>query len=284
MSDIDADERRSQLLDEWERAAPGWGRRGSRLRAFGMPVAAWLVEQLRLHPGQRVLELAAGPGDVGFLAAELVRPGGTLISSDGAQAMLEVARARAAEQGIENVEFRQLALEWIDLPTAGVDAIVCRWALMLCLDPAAALSEARRVLRPGGRIALAVWDQPHHNPWATIPRRALVELGHMQADPADGPGMFALAQPGRLRELLEAAGFVEVIVESVGVERVSSDVEEFVRETLDVSRMFGDVYERLSERERQEVLGRIAKLVEPHAGGEGVLKLPGRSLVAAASA
>ena len=79
-----------------------------------MPVSTWMIDHLALQPGMRVLELAAGPGDTGFLAAELIKPGGMLISSDATEAMLEIARGRARQMGIDNVEFRQLELEWID--------------------------------------------------------------------------------------------------------------------------------------------------------------------------
>ena len=102
------------------------------------------------------------------MAAELIVPGGTLICSDGAEAMLDVARERAAAQGIYNVEFRQLELEWIDLPTADVDAVLCRWGIMLVVDSETAAQEIRRVLKPGGRAALAVWDEPARNPWTTV--------------------------------------------------------------------------------------------------------------------
>ena len=99
------------------------------MRGPWMPVSAGVIDALALQPGQRVLELAAGPGDTGFLAAEQIAPGGLLISS-AAQAMLEVARERAARLRITNVEFQQLSLEWIDLPAADVDAALCRWGLM----------------------------------------------------------------------------------------------------------------------------------------------------------
>ena len=125
MTTPDPDEQRAASREAWERAAAGWGKRAERIRDWGMPVSIAMVDALALHPGQRVLELAAGPGDTGFLAAELIEPGGTLISSDGAEAMLEVARARAAQLGVRNVEFKQLELEWIDLETASVDAVLC---------------------------------------------------------------------------------------------------------------------------------------------------------------
>ncbi len=281
---MEADEQRALMAERWERAAAGWGRRASRIRDIGMPVSVWMIEHLGLQPGQRVLELAAGPGDTGFMAAELLRAGGTLVSSDASSEMLSVARERAASLGIDNVEFKELQLEWLDLPTADVDAVLCRWGFMLVVDPAAALAEARRVLRPGGRIALAVWDVADANPWATVAPKALIELGLAEPPDPDAPGMFALAGPGVLQEMLESAGFVEVAVEEVDVGRSSADVDEFLAETLDVSRMFFEVYEGLSAEQQEAVRERIALRLEPYTREDGTIVFPGRSLVAAASA
>jgi SAM-dependent methyltransferase len=278
----DADTRRAEISEHWERAARGWGRRAQRVRDWGMPVSAWMIEHLDLQPGQRVLDLAAGPGDTGFLAAELVAPGGTLISSDASPTMLDVARTRACELGIDNVEFKQLELEWIDLPTASVDAVLCRWGVMLIVDPAAALREIRRVLRPGGRAALAVWAPPADNPWATIPTETLVALGHADLPDRSAPGMFALAPDGRLTEMLDEAGFIEVVVEPVDVARQYPGVREYVAETLDLTLSFAEVYERLDETEQAEVEREIAARAEPYTEPDGSLRLPGVSLVAVA--
>jgi ubiquinone/menaquinone biosynthesis C-methylase UbiE len=279
-----ADQQRAEMLDIWERAADGWGRRAGRVRKWGMPVSTWMIEHAELQPGQHVLELAAGPGDTGFLAAELIRPGGTLICSDATEGMLEVAKGRAHDLGIDNVEFKRLELEWIDLPTANVDAILCRWGVMLSVDPAAALQEARRVLRPGGRLALAVWDEPSVNPWATIPTRVLVGRGLVALPPPDAPGMFALAQPGRLAEMLESAGFVEVAVDAVEIERVYASVDQYLEETLDLSVAFSDALGRVDEVQRGSIREAIAGLIEPFRESEDRWCLPGRSLVAAAGA
>lgn len=280
----DAEMQRSEAREVWERKAPQWGVRAERLRKMGMPVSMLMIESIAPQPGQRVLELAAGPGDTGFLAAELLRPSGTLISSDMADAMVDVARRRAQELGIDNVEFRRLELEWIDLEAASVDGVLCRWGLMLVLDPEAALREIRRVLKPGGRVAIAVWGPPAGNPWATIPTDVLVSKGHAEPPDRSGPGMFALADIPRLKALFERAGFTEVAVEPVAIERVHKSVEDYLAETMDLSPVFPLVVENLSDQERDAVWAAVADASKPFTDAAGRVTLPGSSLVASATA
>jgi SAM-dependent methyltransferase len=283
VSRLDPEEQRVASRETWETAAGAWGRLAGRVREWGMPVSRAMIESLGLAPGERVLELAAGPGDTGFMAAELIRPG-TLISSDGAEAMVDVARQRARETGIANVEFRQLELEWIDLPTASVDAVVCRWGLMLAVDPEAAAREMRRVLVSGGRVALAVWDVAEKNPWATIPGGVMVELGHLPPPDPQRPGMFALAGDGRLADLLEGTGFTDIEVSQVALERRYLAADEFVGDTLELSPSFGSVYRQLGAEEQAEIAARMAIGVQPFTAADGSLSLPGSSLVARAIA
>lgn len=268
----------------WERAAVGWGKRADRVRDWGMPVSVTMVDALALQPGQRVLELAAGPGDTGFMAAELVSPGGTLISSDGAEAMVAVARERAEVAGITNVEFRQLELEWIDLEAASVDAVLCRWGIMLIVDPEAAAREIRRVLRPSGRAAFAVWDRAERNPWATIPGHAMVQLGHAQPPDATAPGMFTLGDDGALQGLLESAGFTGVTIRPVAVERHYEELDRYIEETVDMSPTFSTTFKELSAEDQDQVLARVTTGAQPFVAADGSLMLPGSSLVAVATA
>jgi SAM-dependent methyltransferase len=249
-----------------------------------MPVSVAMIDALGLQPGQRVLELAAGPGDLGFMAAELIQPGGALISSDGAEAMVDVARERAADAGLKNVEFSQLELEWIDLATGSVDAVLCRWGIMLTVDPEAAAREARRVLRSGGRAAFAVWGVPQRNPWATIPSSTMVELGYAEPPDPSGPGMFRLAADGALQELLESAGFVDVSVSAVGLERRYAKLDEYIDETVELSPIMGSAFRELSEDDQQAIVAEIKSGALPFTEADGSVALPGSSLVAVGSA
>jgi SAM-dependent methyltransferase len=279
-----AADQREEMLERWERGAAGWSRRADSIQEFGMRVSVWMVEHVNLQPGQTVLDLAAGPGDTGFLAAELVKPGGTLTSTDASRAMLGVAAGRARDLGVTNVSFRQLELEWLDLPTASVDAALCRWGLMFAVDPGAALQETRRVLRPLGSVAVAVWDVPEANPWATVPARALVELGHAAPPDPDDPGMFSLADPDRLRRLFDDAGFLDPHLDTIELTRSAASLDLYLEETLDLSTHFADTWERLSERHRDEVHARIEALAAPFTADDGSVSFPGRTLAASASA
>lgn len=284
MGGIEAEELRADSRGRWERAAVGWGKRADRIRDWGMPVSIAMVDALALQPGQTVLELAAGPGDTGFLAAELVQPGGKLLCSDGAEAMLDVARRRAEATGARGVEFRQLELEWIDLETASVDAVLCRWGIMLIPDPEAAAREIRRVLRPAKRGAFAVWDTAERNPWATIPGGVMVARGHLEPPDPEAPGMFALAAPGALEELLGSAGFADVIVRPVELVRHYPAAAEFVSETIDLSPIFGSEYTELPAEEREAIAADVIAALAPFTSPDGTVTLPGSSLVAVATA
>jgi hypothetical protein len=112
----------------------------------------------------------------------------------------------------------------------------------------------------------------------------VVELGHAEPPDPAAPGMFALADPERLRELIEDAGFVEVVIDSVELQRDAPSVDAFIDETLDLSRPFADAREGVSGEQWSEVKQRIASLAEGFAAEDGALRLPASSLVAAAGA
>jgi SAM-dependent methyltransferase len=280
---FDAGAHRQESLAGWEEAASGWVRRQGLLRELGAPVSHWMAHEIDPQPGQRVLELAAGLGETGMLAAELVAPMGGVVISDQAEAMLAGARARAVELGLSNLEFRVLNAEWIDLPLASVDAVLCRWGYMLMADPATALSETRRVLRPGGRVALATWGAVEQNPWAHLPAQELAARG-LAPTGAGGPGPFALASPERLAELLEHAGFADVHVEAMELRRRHASFEEMWETTLDLSRGFHNAVLSRPPAEVEAIRASLAERFAPYTAEDGTLEVPGRALLASASA
>ncbi len=288
---FDANAYREASLRGWEEAASGWVRSQRLIRDFAEPVSRWMIDAVAPQPGQRVLELAAGVGETGLLAAGLVAPDGAVIVSDQAEAMLAGARERATQLGLTNVELKAINAESIDLPVACVDAVLCRWGYMLMADPAAALGETRRVLKPGGRVAFAVWDDLAENPWASIPGAVLRERGLLASVPPGTPGPFMLYDRRRLRELLEDAGFADVRIEALDLHRLHRDFDDFWETTLDLSRSFHDAVLERPPAEALKIRDEVrARLARAGTSGrrieapDGSLDVPARTLVVAASA
>lgn len=283
---FDAEQHRRESLERWEGAAPGWARWQSLMREFAMPVSEWLVDALALSGGETVLDIAAGIGETGFLAAQRLAGSGKVIVSDQAEGMVAASRARAAELGLDNVQFQQLNAEWLDLPTASVDAVLCRWGVMLMADCGAALRELRRVLRPGGRIALSVWAGPQLNPWVTIP--AQTALAHAAPDsgapPEAAPGMFALADEQRLRETLLDAGFSEVLVQSLPLARRHASFEEFWQCTLDMSSNVHELVMGCDADGIARIEADLRERMREFTDDAGALTIPAQTLLASAEA
>jgi SAM-dependent methyltransferase len=274
---VDEDERRRIRLENWAAMADGWQRAREERERLAAPVTRWLVRALAPKPGEVVLEIAAGQGEVGFAVAALLGESGRLISSDFSAAMLEIARRRGEEIRLTNVEFREFDAEALDLPESSVDGVVCRWGYMLMPNPTAALAETRRVLRPGGRLAFAVWASGDRNPWSSVAGRILVARGHVPPPVPGEPGMFVLGDEQELRALVEGAGFATVQIDEVPVENEYRDVDEYIRRASEIGGMFSRAWTAAPEEEREAMTRELRAAFEPFAV-DGGYTLPGLTL------
>jgi SAM-dependent methyltransferase len=263
------EEYRQASLKVWEVMAPGWERWRAHLEQATAPVHDWLIRELEPQSGHTVLDLAAGTGDLGFKAARIVGDEGLLISTDFSTDMVDVARRRAAELGVENVEFRVMDAERMDLEDDAVDGVLCQSGYMLMADVEQALAETRRVLRPRGRLALSVWGAPERNPWASIGARILVERGHMPPPEPGRPGVFSMAAPERVRAPLEGAGFENVRTDEVGVEFLFRDIEDYVQWAIDMAGPLAMVLRGLSSEELRSVAAEVEEAFAPFSAHGG---------------
>jgi SAM-dependent methyltransferase len=228
-----------------------------------------MIRRLDPQPGDTVLELAAGLGDTGLRTARSVGRSGRVIITDFAPEMVAAARRRAEEMGVENAEFRTLDAERMDLETNSVDGVLCRWAYMLMIDPAAAFAETRRVLRPGGRLAFSVWAARERNPALSLAGRILVELGHVPPPDPEAPGPFFMADTGRIRELVVGAGFAEPAIEEVPFRWQFANQDAYWRFLIETSATTSPVLRSLPPEAQNTVRERMHEAARPFHSGEG---------------
>jgi SAM-dependent methyltransferase len=270
--------------ERWIRAAEGWEATADQWERDSMPVSTWMVEAVGPQPGQTILDLAAGIGDAGFLAAELVLPGGSVITSDFSPEMLSAAQRRAQAKGVANVRFRQMDMSVpLDQEAASLDGVLCRWGYMLLADPESALRDTRRVLKQDAALALAAWTGPDDNLWAATPARLLIARGVLEP-PAPGPGQFAWADPNLIRETMETAGFVEPEIDVVEFSVRYASVDDWwviaTRRSVDV----GIADEKLDYATRSDVLAELEEAAKPFLQDDDSLIVPARTWVATATA
>jgi ubiquinone/menaquinone biosynthesis C-methylase UbiE len=231
-------------------------------------VTTALFAAIEPGPDDEVLELACGTGEV---AAALAGTVARILATDLSPAMVAAAERRG-------VEARALDMQELDLADESFDAVVCRYGYMLVPDPARALHETRRVLRPDGRLAFATWAEVRRNPWATVFGPSLAARGLLEPPQPGEPGQFALGETAAIESLVRGAGFAEVAVEEVPVRLVAASFAEYAQLQTSVSTRLREALASVEGPVRAEIDEESRARFERHADGDGYL-LPGLALV-----
>ena len=271
---------RRQLHGMWASVAPAWGEHAEYADTRGAAMTTRLLELAAPGPGERVLELACGAGGAGIAAAGLVGPDGEVVLSDVAAEMTAIAAARAADLGLGNVRALTLDLDDLDQPDQAYDVVLCREGLMFAFDPARAVAGIRRVLRPGGRMAVSVWGPRARNPWLAIVFDAVGAVLGAPVPPPGIPGPFALEDADRLGRVLTGAGLAEVVVDEVAVPLHDDSFDAWLTRTTALAGPLAKRLAMLDDPARRALRARLEEAVRPYRTPAG-LDFPGMSLVAA---
>ena len=209
---------RADPVEYWNVSAEAWVRHADEIDAHARPYGEAGIDALAPQAGERLLDLGCGCGATTIELGRRVTTAGSVVGVDVSHAMLELARQRAEAAGRSNVTFTHADVATADLAgLAGgpADGAYSRFGVMFFLDPVAAFANIAAGLRPGGRLALVVWQGPEVNPWAVLPGEVAAEpLGTTWAAPLPGqPGPYGLAEEDEVRSILGAAGFADVGLE-----------------------------------------------------------------------
>jgi ubiquinone/menaquinone biosynthesis C-methylase UbiE len=278
-TDRPSDPLRDALRRMWASVAPSWSQHATYVDARGAAVAQAMLDAAGVRAGDHVLELACGPGGVGISAAERVGPTGSVVLSDVTAEMTSVAAARATALELTNVTTCELDLEHIDQTDCSHDVVLCREGLMLVPEPARAFREIRRVLRPGGRAAVAVWGPQERNPWLGVLFDAISSHIGVPVPPPGIPGPFSLADTETLTALMVDANFADIAVAAISTPLRVTSFEEWWTTVPSLAGPIAGIIASLPQ-EAADAIGAGA-----HQGLEGFIspngyELPGLSLVA----
>jgi len=200
---------RQMVRDEWTNGGTvaAWARWHTKITAQQVNMREALIQHARLEPGMRVLELACGTGDPALEIARRVGPAGRVTATDLSSQMLDACRKNASAAGLTNIDFAVADAEELQFPTASFDRVTSRLGVMYFVDTQHALAEIKRVLVPGGVVALQVWGPPDESPYFANAVGPFMQRLAPPPPPPDAPSPLRFAPPGKLVDALTAAGF-----------------------------------------------------------------------------
>ena len=257
--------------------AESW-RRGKRLRGevFG-PATEMMLDLANMRVGDRVLEVAAGTGDLAIMIARRVGPNGYVLATDISTSMLNVAAEALRNAGLANVETRVMDAENIELDADSFDAVICRMGLMLFSNPVKTLIGMHRVLKPAARVFALVWSTEAQNPYRGVPLAIVRRIGNNLTE-EPGLRLFALGKPGVLEETFRAAGFLDIAVHMVPTQWCFPSTAEAVRFMKDSYPGLTHLMTQLSETERELAWTEIEQQLSQFEGPNG-FEAPGEVLM-----
>lgn len=285
MTETDAEAFLREQRAAWNSVARGWQAWSRTFERAAQPLNERLVELAGVAPGHRVLDVATGIGEPSLTAARRVGPDGSVLATDASDEMLAVVRERAEESGLAQVLRTELQdAENLTVPAGSFDAALCRWCLMLLLQPERGAAGILRALRPGARFATSVWQEARHVPFLAAPRRALLRELELPAPDPEAPGPLRLGAEGALAGVLVRAGFRDVRVERFDVTFEFESGVEFWNFLLELSSSTRTLIAELDAQDLERVRAAVLAELAPCTDASGRMRIENRTWVGTGTA
>jgi ubiquinone/menaquinone biosynthesis C-methylase UbiE len=266
--------------EKWGRkeSADWWSAGQSARQQLYGAATEMMLDLAGVQAGTRVLDVAAGTGESTLMAARRASPMGHVLAADVSPSMLNVAAEAARKEGLTNVETRVMNAENLEFDTDSFDAVISRIALMLFPNPAKALTEMRRVVKPGGKVAVMVYAALEKNPYHEIFHKTVRRLGSMPPPAPGEPWMYALGEPGALEEIYRRADFLNVSVRAIPIQRRLLSAAAAVENMKKGAGDNRELMNRLNEADRERAWAEITEQFKRFEGPNG-FEIPGEVLI-----
>jgi ubiquinone/menaquinone biosynthesis C-methylase UbiE len=255
--------------EQWQAAAAAWHRWGPTVGQWLGPATEIMLEMASVRAGSRVLDVAAGAGEQAIVTARRVGPTGHVLATDISSNLLGFAAEAARQMGLENIETRLMDGENLTLESNAFDAVISRVGLIYFPDQHKALSEMRRVLNPGGKLAAIVYSTPERNRFFSLPVAIIRRRVRLPAPVPGQPGPFSLGGAGVLEEAYMKAGFRDVQIHVINAPLRLSSTAEYLHFAQESWGALHQMLAGLTEAERQATWEEIEQALRAFEGPSG---------------
>ena len=276
---FDPEQYKAGQQQQWDSVAAGWRKWWPTIEGFSQQVSDRIMDLAGIGEGQTILDVATGIGEPAVTAARRVGPTGKVIATDHSEGMLQIARDRAADAGLANLEFRGVDGGSLNFEEAAFDAVTCRWGLMFMPDLEAAMKAIHQSLKPGGWFVTAVWGPPEKAIGISIAFGVAQKVLDLPPPPPDAPNMFKLSPPGALEAVFADAGFGDVAQETAIVDFDYETVEEYISFMQDIAAPIRLMLADKPPEKAQEVWTTLAAALQKYVGEDGRLSMSTETII-----
>ena len=268
-----------ELISQWSESAPYWEKHRTIIREMFAPVTQALVEDAGITNGWVVLDVATGPGEPALSIADLVGPEGQVVGTDIVVGMVEAARREASRRKLQNANFEVAFTDRLPFPSNSFDAAVSRFGVMFFPSPIDGIRDMLRVLKPGGKIAMAVWHFAQRNPFHFTVSQIVDRYVDAIPPIPDAPDAFRFANPGELLAVLSQVGATATCERLLPFSiRASISAEDFWTLRSEMSEKLRAKLALLSRSRLSELRREIIKALSAYSSG-GEISFPAEVLI-----
>ncbi len=251
---------REQQRATWNKFAIGWQKWDCLLKGFAKPMGNEIIRLLNPKDAEIVLDIASGTGEPGLTIAKKLN-GGKVVITDLAENMIEMSKENAARMGITNIETVVCDVSDLPFPDNTFDAISCRFGFMFFPDMLIAAKEMMRVLKPGGRVATAVWNVPEKNFWVIAVSSSINKNMDLPVPPPGAPGMFRCAKSGFIQNIFLQAGFKNTSEQEVNGKLKCGTADVYWNMMNEVAAPVASALSNASETLKEKIKSEVYKVV-----------------------